>query len=156
MSLAGPSEANKEQPTIFTETYTIRFEHCDPAGIVFYPRYFEIIAHVVELWLEKGLGVSAATLIYERKIGLPTVQISCEFPNPSRLEEVLTITLQVERIGTSSFSLNLTATCQGEVRFIARPMLVLIDQEKGKSIPIPDDIRAGMERYLASPESENS
>jgi len=149
MSLAGVSEAIKEQKAIFTETYTIRFEHCDPAGIVFYPRYFEIIAHVVELWLEKGLGISAATLISERNIGAPTIQISCEFPNPSRLEDVLTITLQVERIGNSSFTLNLTATCQGEVRFIARSMLVLIDREKGKGIPIPDDIRASMERYLA-------
>ena len=93
--------------------------------------------------------MSSATLIYKRKIGIPTVQISCEFPNPSRLEDVLTITLQVERIGNSSFSLDLMATCEGEVRFKARPMLVMIDQEKGKSIPIPDDIRASMERYLA-------
>ena len=25
----------------------VRFQHCDPAGIVFYPRYFEMLNSVV-------------------------------------------------------------------------------------------------------------
>ena len=36
----------------------IRFTHCDPAGIVFYPRYFELINGVVEDCCAQGLGMS--------------------------------------------------------------------------------------------------
>ena len=31
----------------FTTQRKVRFQHCDPAGIVFYPRYFEMINSVV-------------------------------------------------------------------------------------------------------------
>ena len=33
----------------------VQFAHCDPAGIVFYARYFEIINEVVEDWFEDAL-----------------------------------------------------------------------------------------------------
>lgn len=75
------------------------------------------------------------------------MRITCDFPNPSRLEDVLTITLHVEKIGSSSVTLNVTAICQEEVRFQARPILAFIDQESGKSIRIPDDLRASIEKY---------
>ena len=32
----------------FTAEMTVAFRHCDPAGIVFYPRYFEMINDFVE------------------------------------------------------------------------------------------------------------
>ena len=34
----------------------IRFSHCDPAGIGFYPRYVELVNEVVEDWCNDGLG----------------------------------------------------------------------------------------------------
>ena len=40
----------------FTTTRKVRFEHCDPAGIVFYPRYFEMINGTVEDWFEEDLA----------------------------------------------------------------------------------------------------
>ena len=36
----------------------IRFRHCDAAGIVFYPRYFEMMNDLVEDWFaELGMGL---------------------------------------------------------------------------------------------------
>ncbi|CPO21707.1 4-hydroxybenzoyl CoA thioesterase [Bordetella pertussis] len=34
----------------FVSEVEVRFRHCDPAGIVFYPRYFEMINDFVEEW----------------------------------------------------------------------------------------------------------
>ncbi|MDX1522748.1 MAG: thioesterase family protein [Anaerolineae bacterium] len=139
-----------EPPNIFTQQVTIRFEHCDPAGIVFYPRYFEMVNRIMEEWLEQEIGVSIADLIFKRKLIIPTLRIECEFLNPSRLEDVLTISLKVEKLGNSSFTLNVTATCGEEVRFQARPVVVVVDKDRGKSVPIPGDMRTAMEKYLAS------
>jgi 4-hydroxybenzoyl-CoA thioesterase len=33
----------------------IRFQHTDPAGIVFYPRYFEILGQIIEDWFSHDL-----------------------------------------------------------------------------------------------------
>ena len=41
----------------FVSQVEVRFRHCDPAGIVFYPRYFEMINDFVEEWFDKGMGL---------------------------------------------------------------------------------------------------
>ena len=42
----------------FEEVQTVRFQHCDPAGIVFYPRYYEMLNLTVERFFERQLGYS--------------------------------------------------------------------------------------------------
>ena len=34
----------------FTRDLIIRFEHCDAAGIIFYPRFFGLVNETVEDW----------------------------------------------------------------------------------------------------------
>ena len=41
--------------TVFTVDIPVRFQHTDPAGIVFYPRYFEMINQVIEDWFAEKL-----------------------------------------------------------------------------------------------------
>ena len=41
----------------FTTTRKVRFEHCDPAGIVFYPRYFAMFDASTALLLERATGM---------------------------------------------------------------------------------------------------
>ena len=44
----------------------VLFRHCDPAAIVFYPRYVELVHDVVEHWFNHGLQKSYYTLHSER------------------------------------------------------------------------------------------
>jgi len=34
----------------FTRTVPIRFSHCDPAGIVYFPHYFDMFNGLIEDW----------------------------------------------------------------------------------------------------------
>jgi hypothetical protein len=43
----------------FQREILVRFGHCDAAGWVFYPRYFEMVSDFVEDWFEDGLEASA-------------------------------------------------------------------------------------------------
>ena len=43
---------------LYRRLYPIEFNHCDPAGIVFYPRYFEMTNHVCENFFREAVGVS--------------------------------------------------------------------------------------------------
>ena len=46
----------------FVSDKQIRFHHCDPAGIVFYPQYFVLMNELVEDWFDRRLCVPFAEL----------------------------------------------------------------------------------------------
>jgi 4-hydroxybenzoyl-CoA thioesterase len=131
----------------FTVTRTVRFQHCDPAGIVFYPRYFEMINATVEDWFE-AMGMPFSAMHGAEGAGVPTVSISAEFPAPSRLGDRLEFGVTVEKLGRASAGLKIEARCQGELRLVARPVLVWIDGAAMKARPWPDDLRRRMAEMM--------
>src|SRR5262245_6048162 len=88
----------------FTRTVPIRFSHCDPAGIVYFPHYFDMFNVLVEDWYTEQLGVNYANLILGDQHGFPYVHIETDFKLPSRMGERLDLTLLLTRVGGSSLS----------------------------------------------------
>src|SRR5205085_11874443 len=86
----------------FVSEKLIRFHHCDPAGIVFYPQYFVLFNELVEDWFNEGLGVDFATFHTVDRLGVPMAHLECDFLAPSKIGETLTLTLRVKRIGRTS------------------------------------------------------
>ncbi len=135
----------------FETRQKIMFQHCDPAGIVFYPRYVEMINAVVEEWFEQGLDLSFAELVMERGEGVPTAHLEVSFKAPSRLGEELALSLCVTKIGNSSVTCGIEASCGDELRFTSSVTLVHIDGKRMKSEPWPADLRARIETYRFQP-----
>jgi len=123
----------------------IRFAHCDPAGIVFYPRYFEMMNAAVEDWFAKAIGVDFAAMHLDRRLGTPTVSLSCEFLAPARLGEELEIAITVNKVGSSSCEVDYLLSVGGETRATARGVLVCMSLDTARSTPWPDRIRKAME-----------
>lgn len=126
----------------FVTRTKVLFQHCDPAGIVFYPRYFEMINAVVEEWFETTLDASFAELHLRRRKGVPTASIAVDFRAPSRLGEVLTFTLTPGPLGRSSIPCAIVATCDGQVRLEGHLTLVYVDGDTLKSEPLPPELAA--------------
>ncbi|MEZ5498645.1 MAG: thioesterase family protein [Steroidobacteraceae bacterium] len=137
----------------FQREISVRFGHCDPAGWVFYPRYFEMLANFVEDWLEYGLEASAPGLMHHQGIFTPTVHLSVDFFAPNNYGDRLTFTLWVARIGRSSVELDVEGTLQTSPRMRMRHVLVFIDRETRKSKPIPRQIVKRMRDFLRPPRS---
>ncbi len=131
----------------------VRFGHCDPAGIVYYPRYFEMINDVVEDWLANGIGVGLPILLYERKLLVPTVAFNVEFPQPSHFGDILNFSLSVTRLGRSACTLAIRAECRGETRIAVRQVLVFVSAENRSSTPVPDDLRNRIGAFVAPSET---
>jgi 4-hydroxybenzoyl-CoA thioesterase len=126
----------------FSMPVTVRFGDCDPAGIVFYPRYFEMFNNLVEEWCAYGLGTSYRELVMERELGLPAVSIQTDFLATSTLGDQLTAQLNVVKVGSSSLTLTVRLLgAGGDERVRARMVLVLIDIKKACAIRIPDQMR---------------
>lgn len=124
----------------FTTRRKVRFEHCDPAGIVFYPRYLEMINAVVEDWFSDALGIGFGELVASGR-GVPTVALETQFHAPSRLGDNLTFHLAPQAVGRTSLTLEITATSNDRQRLTARVTLVLIDLGSGRPLPWPGGIR---------------
>jgi len=134
----------------FVHRSTVRFTHTDPAGYVFFPRYFEKLQATVEDWFNKALGVAYADFIMKERRGLPTARTECDFQKPCFLGEDLDIALYLEKIGNSSLHVRFEGSVSGDPRLVARSVLVVISTETGKPLRIDDDLRQRLAAYKAS------
>lgn len=133
----------------FSVDLPIRFSHSDPAGIVYYPNYFDMFNGVIEDWFADALGVSYVDEILVKRRGFPTVHAECDFFVPSRMGDRLTMTLLVTDIGRSSVKLSIIGHVAAEERLRATLVVVLIALDERRSMPIPADLRERLERYRA-------
>lgn len=132
---------------IYSRTIAVEFNHCDPAGIVFYPRYFEMINSVIENFFASALAYPFARITMAEHSGVPTVRIEAEFQAPSRLGDQLEFRLKVAQLGRSSVHFDLVAQEGEQVRLNAHLTLVWVTPD-GKAGPWPAQIKAGLLRYL--------
>ena len=131
----------------FQREILVRFGHCDAAGWVFYPRYFEMISDFVEDWFEDGLAASAPGLFHHKKILTPSVHFSVDFNKPTRYGERLTFNLWTIKLGRTSCELRIEASHQGEQRMRAKQVLVFISAASARATPIPPELLSRMQRF---------
>lgn len=126
----------------------VRFADCDPAQMVFYPRYLTMFNDLVEDWFREGLKLPFSYYHFEQQHGLPTVHLNVDFIAPSRLGEVLTATLTVNKVGKSSMALDIVLRGpDGSDRVRGNVVLVVTDLRSSRAVPIPDDLRAKILQY---------
>jgi len=136
-------------PLVFEDDKLVRFHHCDPAGIIFFPQYFIMFNEMIEDWFTRGLGVSFVDQVVTERVSTPIGRVECDFAAPSKIGDVLRFALSVERIGTSSLKLRFEVRHGEEVRVRAALTLIRASLETMKSVPITADLRRRMERYMA-------
>jgi 4-hydroxybenzoyl-CoA thioesterase len=132
----------------FERALRVRFAHCDPAGIVFFPQYLVMFNGLVEDWFTEGLGIPYAGLIGTRPVGLPTVKIESEFRAISRMGDEVTLGLAVERLGRSSLTLTLGCRAGAQQRVNARQVLVFTDLHTHRATPMPPDVRQALAHFI--------
>lgn len=128
----------------FAHRVPVIFAHCDPAGIVFYPRLVEMINNVVEAWFDQ-LGCPFARLHGEMAMGVPTVTLQVEFNKACRLGEVLELALHVESLRHNRVGLRIQARCKGELRWQAAVTLVCVQLQPLKSTAWPSELLTAMQ-----------
>jgi 4-hydroxybenzoyl-CoA thioesterase len=136
-------------PAPFETDKLIRFHHCDPAGIVFYPQYFVLFNELVEDWFNAGLKVDFAAFHAVDRLGVPMAHIECDFLSPSKIGEVLRFRLGVRKIGTTSLTLAVEARSDNEVRVRATLVVVLASLEAHRPVPFPPEMREKLVRFQA-------
>jgi 4-hydroxybenzoyl-CoA thioesterase len=94
--------------TTFINRRTVRIEwgDCDPAQIVFYPRYFAMFDGAAQELFRAALGKPKIEWTKEFGIiGIPMVDTRAKFIVPSRYGDDIIIESRVARFGGSSFDI---------------------------------------------------
>lgn len=125
-----------------TRTVRIEWGHCDAAGIVFYPRYFEMFDHSTAMLFEKALGMSKQDYLRAYGFGgFPVVTTRAQFFRPTTYGDDVAITSSIS-FGRSSFSVTHVLTHKGELAVQGEETRVWVirdpdDPLKLRSHPIP-------------------
>jgi 4-hydroxybenzoyl-CoA thioesterase len=135
---------------MLTNTRTVRIEwgDCDPAGIVFYPRYFEMFDAATAALFERALGMTKREYLAAFDfVGFPMVDTRARFSVPTRFGDDVVIETTVAAINRSSFEVQHRLSKDGVLAVEGFETRVWsgrdpADPDKIKSKPIPDAVRA--------------
>jgi 4-hydroxybenzoyl-CoA thioesterase len=128
---------------------TIEWGDCDPAGIVFYPRYFAMFDSSTSYLIGAALGMTKFEMLRRFEIiGYPMVDTRAKFLIPSKFGDVITIETQVMALRRSSFEIeHRVFRPDGQIAIEARETRVWAarhpdDPDCIKGVAIPDEVSA--------------
>ncbi len=134
---------------VFEKKKKIRFGHTDPAGIMFYPRYFELLNEVVEDWFDEALGMSFGVLLGEHGVGAPLGDIQTRFMAPCRLGDHVVFRLNVSEVRRATVALTVLVLGGGdEVRITSKLVLVCAKKDMSGAHDWPQSVQDRMKGYL--------
>jgi 4-hydroxybenzoyl-CoA thioesterase len=145
--------AQREADMAFmTNARTVKIEwgDCDPAGIVFYPRYFAMFDASTTALFERALGMTKYQFLKRyQAVGYPMLDTAARFLKPARFGDSVVIETSIAKLGRSSFEVAHRLTKDGELAVECSEKRVWVirdpdDAERIKSHAIPDEIVRGL------------
>ena len=132
----------------FTIRRKIRFGQSDPAGIVFFPEFFRMFNDLFEDWVRIGLDIDFAAQFRDHQRMFPLVHVTTDFKKARMMGQTMDLTLILTDLGRSSIHYTIIGHDDGVEIVRAECVTCIASKKLQKSVPLPDDIRGKMERYL--------
>lgn len=122
---------------------------CDPAAVVYTPRFTEYVISARDWFLRSGIGFLDRPHPLKNGPAFPARAISLEFFSMLAADDLFDMTVLVAEMSNRTFTVEITAQHVAGARaaFAARMTSVCIDSGSGKAIQIPEHIRAAIEGY---------
>jgi 4-hydroxybenzoyl-CoA thioesterase len=142
------SKGNCVAPLTFRRQLTIEWGHCDPAGIVFNPRFFEFFDTNSWMLFETALGVKKEELTSTYGIvGIALVDARANFLKPAKFGDKIEIASRISEFRRSSFDVEHRISVGGELAVEGGETRVWAmrntdDPDKIAAAPIPQSVIA--------------
>jgi 1,4-dihydroxy-2-naphthoyl-CoA hydrolase len=127
---------------ITSRRLTVRLHHTDAAGLIFFPRLFDLVQEVLEIAMaERGASIEAR-LAGDGPI-MPVVHCEADFQHPLRLGDEVTVEMHCEKLGAKSLGfLYRFLDAAGEEAARARTVHVAMDRRTGESVALTEQMRS--------------
>ena len=97
----------------FIHFVRVGFKDCDPAGILFFPKVFELYHESFEFFITEGLKINWNQYFQNSKLAFPIKHVECEYLKPIQANTKAQLLIRVDRIGMSSFTINCEISAEG-------------------------------------------
>ena len=129
----------------FRHPLRIRFQECDPQGVVYfarYPEYYDIA--LTELFRE-ALGSYGAMV--EAGSDMVVAEQSIRYRAPARFDDVVEVEVTVDKLGTTSMLSSYRVLRDGDLLAEGDLRHVFISVAEKAKAPIPDAVREALSAY---------
>lgn len=138
------------KPNAFSIPVRIYYEDTDAGGVVYYANYLKFLERCRTEWL-RVIGHEQADLLREPGIAFVVRSVALDYLKPARLDDLLTVSLEVERITKSQifFGQHIRRSMPdgaGEEELLSgRVQIVCVNAAKMKITSIPVELRTQLE-----------
>ena len=136
----------------FSAARTVRFGECDPAGVVYYPVFFNWFHELMECWFEEALDLPYSRCL--QQLGFPAKETSSEFFRPCAMGEKLRLELFLSHLGKRSMRIEIEVFSKDILKAKGYVVCVCIGLSKDgfqfSSSEIPAYLRDKMVKFLRS------
>ncbi len=123
----------------------VYYEDTDAGGVVFYANYLKFFERARTEWL-RAAGVEQQTLGQLHGVVFVVKNTTVDYHAPARLDDLLTVTVTVEKMGRASvhFIQHAWRINSGAPQLLAtgRIKVGCVDAQAMRPVPIPDDVLA--------------
>ncbi|MBU0557326.1 MAG: acyl-CoA thioesterase [Alphaproteobacteria bacterium] len=143
-----PAQQPDDFSSFLSRPYRIEWGHCDPAGIVYAPRFLEMFGESTIMLFEKALGVRKKDMLGARGVlGFPMVDVSAKFMRSAAYGDDVVLEVEAPDFGNSSFTIRHRLLNAGHVcvSCTEKRVWTVRDTERPggmRAERVPDDIRA--------------
>lgn len=112
--------------SVFTWEVRVYYEDTDAGGIVYYANYLKFFERARTEWL-RALGVNQDILLREHDAMFVVKNVSADYHAPARLDDVIKLTLRIEKLGRASIQFVQEAWCGERLLNTARVKVGCVD-----------------------------
>lgn len=123
---------------------------CDPAAVVYTPRFSDYVASARDWFLRIGLGVLDRPHPSRSGLTYPMRALSFDFVSFLAADDLFEMTVAVTEIRTRTFSMEIAADHEGARSgraFTANLTAICFDSGSRQAVPLTDAVRNALERY---------
>ena len=138
-------------PNAFTIPVRVYYEDTDAGGVVYYANYLKFFERCRTEWM-RMVGHDQSDLARDARIAFVVKSVSCEYLKPARLDDALSVGLEVEKLGRAQvvFRQHVRRAAPGAVdgweELVSGAIqIVCVNVDKMKTAAIPDFLRTKLE-----------
>src|SRR5574343_475449 len=125
------------KPNAFAIPVRVYYEDTDAGGVVYYANYLKFFERCRTEWM-RAIGHDQSALAADAGIGFVARKAACEYLRPARLDDLLTVGLEVEKLTRVRVVFRQHVRC-GEHELVSGNVeIVCVDADKLQPAPIPD------------------
>jgi acyl-CoA thioester hydrolase len=130
-------------PPAFTWTVRVYYEDTDAGGIVYYANYLKYFERARTEWLRAN-GIGQQELVAASGAMFVVRSATVEYHAPAKLDDVLNLSLTIEKLGRASVEFLQEAWCGTRLLASARVKVGCVDYASVRPRALPEQVAARM------------